>query len=168
MFDLSWGKMIIIGVMALVLIPPKDLPGTLRALGQMVGKIKRMAGEFRSQFDDAMRDADIASVKKEFDSMNEAASSVSTFNPIESIRNEIKTAVNPGETATADAASAMPVQEPDIPLPDAVPPVDHAAFGEAKPVEAAADELPAPKPKTPRKPRVKAAVDKPADGGADA
>lgn len=139
MFDLSWGKMLIIGVMALVLIPPKDLPGTLRALGQMVGKLKRMAGEFRSQFDDAIREADIASVKKEFDSMGEAASSASTFNPIESIRNEIKSAVQ-GDAATTAQASA-PVADPVLPMPDSPPPVDHTAF--AEPVAPTPDTPPA-------------------------
>lgn len=155
MFDLSWGKMLIIGVMALVLIPPKDLPGTLRALGQMVGKLKRMAGEFRSQFDEAIRDADIASVKKEFDSMGEAASSASTFNPIESIRNEIKSAVQ-GDAAAATQASAqasVPVADPVLPLPESPPPVDHTAF--AEPVPPAPDVPPvaanAPLPLDPKK-----------------
>lgn len=146
MFDLSWGKMLIIGVMALVLIPPKDLPATLRALGQMVGKLKRMAGEFRAQFDDAMREADIASVKKEFESMGDTASSVSTFNPIESIRNEIKSAVQ-GDTAAStnsQITSSVATADPVMPLPEAAPPVDSSHFAETSAPPAPAAETATP------------------------
>ena len=67
MFDVSAGELLVIGAVALVVIGPKELPGMLRTVGQAVGKMKRMAGEFRTQFDDAMREADMQDVKKTFD-----------------------------------------------------------------------------------------------------
>src|SRR5215813_3159933 len=67
MFDISWGKLVIIGVVALIVIGPKELPGVLRQLGQMMAKIRRMAGEFQGQFQEAMREAEMADLKKQFD-----------------------------------------------------------------------------------------------------
>ncbi|MGL4495293.1 MAG: hypothetical protein ACRCUX_05720, partial [Beijerinckiaceae bacterium] len=74
--------------------------------------------------------ADVASLKKEFDSMNEAASSVSNFNPAESIRNEIQSSV---EGASTPSAGGEPLPDPAIKPPDPAPPVDHSAFADAAP-----------------------------------
>src|SRR5689334_4588094 len=136
MFDISWGEMLLIGAAALIFIGPKELPATLRALGQMTGKIRRMAGEFRAQFDEAMRDADVQSIRKEFDSMNDvAAGSASSSNPNETIRNEIRGAVDnpaqavaPGEGVAPhlDAAVA-PGEGAAPPPPAAVEPIMPAA-----------------------------------------
>lgn len=126
MFDISWGEMLLIGAAALIFIGPKELPATLRALGQMTGKVRRMAGEFRSQFDEAMREADVQSIRKEFESMNDTASSASSsFNPIQTIRDEIKGAV---EKPSEPASAPTPTAEPDLALPDPVPPVDASSF----------------------------------------
>ena len=42
MFDIGWGELVLIGVVALIVIGPKELPGTLRTLGQWMGKLRRM------------------------------------------------------------------------------------------------------------------------------
>ena len=67
MFDISWGKLVIIGVVALLVIGPKELPAVLRQLGQWMTKIRRMASEFQGQFQEAMREAEMADLKKQFD-----------------------------------------------------------------------------------------------------
>ena len=67
MFDFSSGELLVIAVAALILIKPKDLPGVLRAVGQWTGKIRRMAGEFQDQFREAMREAEMADLKKDID-----------------------------------------------------------------------------------------------------
>jgi len=64
MFDFGAGELIVIGVVALVAIGPKELPGLLRTIGQAVGKMRRMAGDFQNQFNDAMREADMAETQK--------------------------------------------------------------------------------------------------------
>ncbi len=64
MFDFGAGELIVIGVVALVAIGPKELPGLLRTIGQAVGKMRRMAGEFQGQFNEAMREADMADAQK--------------------------------------------------------------------------------------------------------
>ena len=73
MFDISWGKLVIIGVVALLVIGPKELPAVLRPLGQWMGKIRRMAAEFQGQFQEAMREAEMADLKKTFDETTSSA-----------------------------------------------------------------------------------------------
>lgn len=111
MFDISWGEMLIIGAVALVVIGPKELPKALRTLGQMTTKLRRMAGEFRSQFDDAIREAEFDDIKRDLRGVDEAARSATTsgFDPIGAIRNEIKTAVEskPGPEAGVSTAAVM-------------------------------------------------------------
>ena len=74
MFDLDFSKVIVVGIVALAVIPPKDLPRVMRTVGQAVGKMRRMAAEFQNQFMDAMREADLESVRKELDALKEKAS----------------------------------------------------------------------------------------------
>lgn len=64
MFDFGAGELVVIGVVALVAIGPKELPGLLRTVGQAVGRMRRMAGDFQNQFNDAMREADMAEAQK--------------------------------------------------------------------------------------------------------
>ena len=72
MFDIGWGELLVIGMVALIAIGPKELPGVLRMLGQWMGKIRRMASEFQGQFQEAMREAEMADVKKELDAIGDA------------------------------------------------------------------------------------------------
>lgn len=119
MFDIAWSEMLVIGAVALVVIGPKDLPKALRSVGEAVGKIRRMASEFQGQFNDAMREAELHDIKKQVEEVGgsvQAATKVD-FNPIQTIRDELK-----GPAAAPDA----PVPEPQIPLPDLPPPVSSA------------------------------------------
>ena len=70
MFDFDVGKLLVFGIVALAVIPPKDLPRVMRTVGQDVGKMRRMAAEFQGQFMEAMREADLESVKKEIDALD--------------------------------------------------------------------------------------------------
>jgi sec-independent protein translocase protein TatB len=65
MFEIGWGELLIIGIVALIAIGPKELPGVLRTLGQWMSKLRRMASEFQSQFHEAMREAELADLKKQ-------------------------------------------------------------------------------------------------------
>jgi Tat protein translocase TatB subunit len=73
MFDLDVGKILVVGTIALIVVGPKDLPRVLRTVGQVVGKIRRMANEVQNQVMDAVKEADLEGVKKEFNAMIEAA-----------------------------------------------------------------------------------------------
>src|SRR5262245_4915647 len=65
MIDITSSKLLILGIVALLVIGPKDLPALLRTIGKYMGIIKRHAAEFRSQFDEAMRESELAELKKE-------------------------------------------------------------------------------------------------------
>src|SRR6266436_57575 len=72
-FDIAWGEFVVIAVVALIVIGPKELPGVLRAVGQWTTKIRRMASEFQSQFQEALREAEMSDLKKEVDTLNDTA-----------------------------------------------------------------------------------------------
>ena len=120
MLDMSWGEVMLIGGVALIVIGPKDLPKALRTVGQITGKMRRMAGEFQTQFNDAMREAELDDVKKQVDSINQSVSSLNTsFNPLQTIRDEIKTAVeapvaHSDERLTSDEAQSLVLDEGGI------------------------------------------------------
>src|SRR5437660_6521770 len=110
MFELDWGKLVVIGIVALIVIGPKELPAVLRMVGQWMGKMRRMAAEFQGQFQEAMREAEMAELKGHVDSINQAASELNqfgTFDPIESARKEMEAAVDP-KPASSDRAPAEP------------------------------------------------------------
>jgi sec-independent protein translocase protein TatB len=69
MFDLTSSKLLILFVVALIVVGPKDLPVLLRTVGKYIGMIRRQAADFRSQFDEAMRDQELATLKSEMEAM---------------------------------------------------------------------------------------------------
>jgi sec-independent protein translocase protein TatB len=75
MFDIGWSELLVIGIVALVVIGPKELPGVVRTLGQTMAKLRRMAADFQNQFNEAMREAELADLKKDAEKMIESARS---------------------------------------------------------------------------------------------
>ena len=66
MFDVAPSELLLVAIIALVVIGPKDLPRVLRVLGQWVGKARRVAGQFRSGFDEMLREAELAEMEKKW------------------------------------------------------------------------------------------------------
>ena len=97
MFDLDPGKLIVIGVVALIAIPSKDLPRVLRTLGQYSGRMRRMAVEFQEQFMEALRESELENIKKDMDqtkeSLKEAVDLGGAFDPIKDMRKHLTQAV---------------------------------------------------------------------------
>jgi sec-independent protein translocase protein TatB len=128
MFDFGWGELILIGIVALVAIGPKELPGALRTLGQWVAKVRRMATEFQNQFHEAMREAELAELKKEVDEMAVKAESYTHFDPIDEIRKDIETAAGPPPTldgpvsTTPEPAAAQSSSSAEAPADSSSPP----------------------------------------------
>ncbi|MCJ8143173.1 Sec-independent protein translocase protein TatB [Ancylobacter sp. A5.8] len=123
MFDIGWSEFLVVGIVALVVIGPKELPGVLRTVGKSVGKLRRMAGEFQGQFQEALREADLVDLKKDLTGFaDDAKGTVSSFvddtknsisgalpsNPLLDIESELKAATTGVERA--DLPSADPVQ----------------------------------------------------------
>jgi sec-independent protein translocase protein TatB len=125
MFDMSWGEVMVIGAVALIVIGPKDLPKALRTLGNMTAKVRRMASEFQSQFNDAMREAELDEIRKQVEGVNQ---SVADFNPIQTVRDELKGAIE-GPVAPPAASDPNPLVPPE-PSVAALPPTPEPAAPE--------------------------------------
>ena len=69
MFDISWSEILIIGIVALLVVGPKELPALLRTIGKYAGIVKKQAAEFRAQFDEAMRETEIEQLKKDVENI---------------------------------------------------------------------------------------------------
>jgi sec-independent protein translocase protein TatB len=106
MFDFSWSELLLIGIVALVFIGPKELPGVLRTAGQWMAKVRRMASEFQSQFQDAMREAELADLKKEVDEMTSEASRYANLDPLGEARKEMDKTQREIESAIAGTPAA--------------------------------------------------------------
>ncbi|HET7849096.1 MAG TPA: Sec-independent protein translocase protein TatB [Pseudolabrys sp.] len=151
MFDIGWGELVVIGIVALIAIGPKELPTVLRTLGQYMAKIRSMASEFQGQFQEALREAEMADLKKHADDLNAAVSDIGSFDPVastqkqlesaledkpEALASETETAGDPAEHKPPDidpvpaepvAAEALP--EPTLPFPEPIEPVTEKDFG---------------------------------------
>jgi len=135
MFDLSWGELVVIGIVALIAIGPKELPTVLRTMAQYMGKIRRMASEFQGQFQEALREAEVTDLKKTADEMSASVTDFTNFDPMANAQKEMEAAFNPEPDKVADvpaeaAAEATPAapapSEPATPLPEvsALPDID--------------------------------------------
>ena len=93
MFDFDAGKLIIVGIIALLFIPAEDLPRVLRQAGQLVGKMRRMASEFQGQFMDAMREADMADLRKEAQKLADGAKAQMGLGDVEAHNRSIMQAI---------------------------------------------------------------------------
>src|SRR5215472_13544805 len=121
MFDIGWSEFVLIAVVALIAIGPKELPGVLRMVGQWVGKARKMATEFQSQFQEAMREAEMADIKKSFDEVRDAARGFSKTNLLTSLHNEVTDSLRlddkPAETSATPSSETAVTPAPDTPVP---------------------------------------------------
>jgi sec-independent protein translocase protein TatB len=134
MFDFDAGKLIVIGIVALIAIPSKDLPRVLRQVGQAVGRVRRMAAEFQGQFMEAMREAELHDIRADFEKekskvlaeVDSAMAGVGAFDPLTAARKEIVDAVEgpPAPPAVEPPApDEAPHESPLQEIPQALPPV---------------------------------------------
>ena len=100
MLDLGWPELLVVALVLIVVVGPKDLPGMLRTFGRTTRKLRAMAGEFRSQFDEALKEAELDDVKNVLDEAKQ-------LNP----KNILKEAIDPirdaGREIKADLDKAM-------------------------------------------------------------
>ena len=132
MFNFGWGELVVIGIVALIAIGPKELPTVLRTLGQWMGKIRRMANEFQGQFQEALREAEFADLKKHADDISSSVSEFTNIDPLADAQKDVERAfeetpaaeATPPAAPSADAESPTPAALPEPPLPpiDVPPP----------------------------------------------
>lgn len=140
MFDISWSEFLLIGVVALVFIGPKELPAVMRTIGQWTRRLRSMAADFQNQFQEAIREAEMADLKKQVDDVTQG---VKNYDPFKDVKSDfevaataIKTSVE--STLVADPAATV-VAEPPTTLPsvtDQAPaPPAQGVLAEAAPVQ---------------------------------
>jgi len=156
MFEFGAFKLLVIALVALLVVGPKDLPRLLRQAGEMVAKLRRMAGEFQQQFSDALRESELEQIKKDVAQMAESAKVDMNYDMVGETNREIQEAIE-GKPGQAPAA-VNPTPENDVDgvfvkldIPKAPEPVIHAPVREIgldKPAEApaATASVTAPKP----------------------
>ena len=147
MFDIGWSEFVLIAVVALIAIGPKELPGVLRMVGQWMAKARKMAAEFQSQFQEAMREAEMADLKKSFDEVKDAASGLTTGNLMTSLQKDVTDALAIYKPADAQVAGA--IGEPVTPTESAAPTPQTFVEAEAhraanEPLAIVSDVQPAP------------------------
>ena len=113
----EWSEWVVIGVVALIVIGPKELPAVLRAIGQWTTKIRRMAGEFQNQFQEAMREAEMADLKKQVDELGDNAKGL-TSDPLD-LKEETKWEPKTGSASDTppEASAAAPSETRDAAVP---------------------------------------------------
>ncbi len=152
MFEIGWSELLLIAVVAIIVIGPKELPGVLRGLGRTLNKLRRSADDFRRQFEDSVRETGFEDIQRDL-------RSVSDMNPATQIRNSINDAFRPPASTQAstshlspsafdaqlDATPAVPASEPAsesaaVPTPAVAAP--DIASNEAAPPTEEKPELP--------------------------
>jgi len=120
MFGLNWGEVIVIGIVALIAIGPKELPTVLRTLGQWMGKVRRMANEFQSQFNEALREAEFADLKKHADDISSSVSEIGQIDPLADVQKDVEREFATVDPAAEVHASATPAVDAENPAPAAL------------------------------------------------
>jgi sec-independent protein translocase protein TatB len=100
MFDIGWTEILVIAVVAIIVVGPKDLPRMLRSLGRYAGQLRRTAGEFRSQFDEAIRES-------ELDELRSTLNDVSDLNPVNEIRDSVTESMAPLKETADDIKGSI-------------------------------------------------------------
>jgi sec-independent protein translocase protein TatB len=131
MFDISWTEFLLIGIVALIVIGPKELPAVMRSLGQWTRKIRSLAADFQNQFHEAMREAEMADLKKQVD---DVASDIKNYDPLKDVRSDVEAIGKDLDESVKNSDQAADKDPANT--PDAVPPP-----AEALPVPQAATEL---------------------------
>jgi sec-independent protein translocase protein TatB len=166
MFDIGWSELVVIAVVALIAIGPKELPGVLRTVGQWMGKARKMAAEFQGQFNEAMREAEMADLKKSFDDIKDVATGFSTGNIMTSLQKDVSDALKvddidkPATVATETPAAltneppVMPTT-PEPPIPETFTEADaHVLAGEPLAITQQIQPEPAPQDIAPAAPEI--------------
>jgi sec-independent protein translocase protein TatB len=172
MFGFGWGEVVVIGIVALIAIGPKELPTVLRTIGFWMGKVRRMANEFQGQFQEALREAELTDLQKQAEDLGR---DISNFDPMADVQKDVERTFEMQDpfkeadaTAATDASASLPSEAPpltdgaklpagaipsaelppnDVPMPQMPDPVTEKDFAPATPPQEPLKELPQDPPK---------------------
>jgi sec-independent protein translocase protein TatB len=128
MFDIGWTELLLIAVVAIVVIGPKDLPRAMRTVGQWTTKMKRMAGDFQRQFNEAVREAELDDVKNQVTQLGKIDPMADLRKSLTKVDTDLKADIKKVDDSIAgslkkpDAVNPVP-KTPPVPAAVAAPPV---------------------------------------------
>ena len=112
MLDVGWTEILVIAIVLIIVVGPKDLPQMLRTFGRVMSKMRGMASDFRQQFDEALREADLEDVRKtigEAQKLNPLNTIRDAVNPLRQMGDEIKSDL---QKATSSISTTTPAANP--------------------------------------------------------
>ncbi|MGB3814189.1 MAG: Sec-independent protein translocase protein TatB [Shinella sp.] len=151
MLDVGWTEILVIAIVLIIVVGPKDLPQMLRTFGRMMSKMRGMAGDFRQQFDEALREADLEDVKKtigEAQKLNPLNTIREAVNPLRQMGDEIKADLQKATSSISTPTSAANPAESVSGAPAEAQKPASADTVAAAPLKAAATEKPVSRKKT--------------------
>ncbi|HBF31788.1 Sec-independent protein translocase protein TatB [Rhizobium sp.] len=126
MLDIGWSELLVIAVVLIVVVGPKDLPPMLRAFGKMTTRLRKTAGEFRAQFDEALREADMDDLRQtigDAQKLNPANALREAINPLRQMGADIKADLQRSTQVDhfppADVSGISSADDPLVPMTDA-------------------------------------------------
>lgn len=158
MFDLAWGEIFVIGLVAVLVLGPKELPTAMRTLARAIRKVRNLGSEFQGHFNEMLREAELDEVRKQVQKFSQTSLVEHVANYVDP-KGEVAKEVN--EALTDPDAVPPAVQDPaatsstpeiaapeiaDLAPPAAAPPAAAPAAAPAQPSPAHAAPAPAPKP----------------------
>jgi sec-independent protein translocase protein TatB len=114
MFDIAWSELLLIAVIALIFIGPKELPQVLHSLGRMSAKLRRSADDFRRQFEDSVREAGYEDLHKNIQEFR-------SLHPANQLKDSIARAINQDYTRKPGAPGSQAPAEPPLPVENKAP-----------------------------------------------
>ena len=101
MFDIGWSEILVVLVVALVVVGPKDLPRLMRTLGRWVRKARGMADQFRASFDEMARETELDELRNEIEALRRAR-------PLGTLEDEVNRAILPPDSTPAAKSEPAP------------------------------------------------------------
>ena len=142
MFDIGWSELLIIAIVMIVVVGPKDLPKMLRAFGKATARMRATANEFKQQFDEALKEAELEDVKNIIDEtrkLDPRSKITQVFDPIRSAGEDLRA----GLQSTTSMSPATPEKVAEVTTP-----ADVGGAPAPPAVEPAAEKAVAPKTTT--------------------
>lgn len=152
MFDLAWSELAIIGVIALVVVGPKDLPKLMRSAGKAAAQARRMADEFRGQMSEALRDSELDDLRKSVDEIRSLdprgmirQEVAKLAEPVRAMADDVKHELTDAQASVAAGLEPTSASDPSVPvIPDASPTLARVpeATPAAEPIDLVLPDMP--------------------------
>ena len=133
MFDFGWIELLIIGLVMVLVLGPKELPHAMRSIAKAMRKARRLAAEFQGHFDDMLRETELDEVKKQVDQLKRT-----------NLSNEIEKAIDPGGEIKRDLNETLAAADPSkVSKETNAPKIDAPVANPVDPEQAANPATPA-------------------------